>query len=103
MNQQSKSVVFSLACLEKRAWLVLTSDSREPQVVEMQRRDENIWSACATLASGKYRCRYYSGDERNVMYQGPAHIDGSTDGGMDGLLSVTIPEDASDPQIARQI
>ncbi len=101
MSQQSKSVVFSFACLERRAWLVLTSGSREPHVVEMQRRDDNIWSACATLAPGEYRCRYYSGDERNVMYQGPAHIEGSTDGGMDALVSVTIPEEASDPRFAR--
>jgi hypothetical protein len=88
MNKMSKSVAFSMTCPEPRAWLVVTSGDRQPHVVEMRQQDPSIWSACADLMPGEYHCRYYSGDDRNVMYYGPAHREGSIDCGMDALVSV---------------
>jgi hypothetical protein len=101
MDQQSKAVRFDLTCPQSRAWLVLTSDNRQTHIVEMRQRERRIWSASADLPPGEYRCRYYSGDDRNVSYFGPASSAGSIDGGMDALLSVKIPEDKGDPQYAR--
>ena len=88
MSQQLKTVAFSFASPDSRAWLVLTSAEQEPHVVEMCHEPSSVWSASADLIPGDYRCRYYSGDDRNVIYYGPAHIEGSTDGGMDALMSV---------------
>jgi hypothetical protein len=58
----------------------------------MKRRRPRVWTASAELMPGEYRCRYYSGDDKNVSYHGPAHIDGGVDCGMDTLVSVKIPE-----------
>jgi hypothetical protein len=93
MSQQTKSVSFSLTCPDPRAWLVVTSVHRTPRVVEMQHRGPSTWSACTNLVPGEYHCRYYSGDDRNVFYHSPAHIEGSTDDGMDALVSVRVPEE----------
>ena len=97
MSQQTKSVAFSLTCPDPRAWLVLTSADRKPRVVEMRHRDPSTWSACTHLSPGEYLCRYYSGDDRNVFYHSPAHIDGSIDCGMDALVSV--PEEKAAAQL----
>jgi hypothetical protein len=98
MNQHSKSVTFDLTCPQSRAWLVLTSDDREPHVVEMCQQNRMLWSASADLSPGEYRCRYYAGDDQNVSYFGPASSEGSIECGMDALLSVKIPEESRDPQ-----
>jgi len=103
MGQQSKAVTFDLTCPHAQAWLVLTSDNREPYVVEMRQRHRTIWSASADLMPGEYRCRYYSGDDRNVSYYGPANIEGSIGCGMDALLSVKISEEKRDPQYVQDM
>jgi hypothetical protein len=77
MNQHSKSVTFDLTCPQSRAWLVLTSDDREPHVVEMCQQNRMLWPASADLSPGEYRCRYYAGDDQNVSYFGPASSEGS--------------------------
>jgi CheY-like chemotaxis protein len=48
----------------------------------------NHWSASAWLIPGDYSCRYYSGDDHQVTYCGPARLRTSVDIGMDGLVSV---------------
>jgi hypothetical protein len=101
MLQQSQFVQLQMMCAEPRAWLVLTSDVQEPSVVEMHRRYPDSWSASADLIPGEYRCRYYCGDDRNIVYLGPAHIVGGTDCGMDTLVSVRIPEEKDIPQPVR--
>jgi hypothetical protein len=101
MQQQSRFVTFHVTCTEPRAWLVLTSDVQEPSVVEMHRRHPNNWSISADLIPGEYRCRCYSGDDRNVTYQGPAHIDGGTECGMDTSVSVKFPQEKDIPQPVR--
>ena len=90
MGQQSKAVRFELTCPQPRAWLVLTNDNGAAQVIEMRQRHLGIWSASADLTPGTYRCRVYSGDDRDVSYYGPANVEGSIDAGMDALLSVEI-------------
>ena len=92
MSEQSTIVTFRLTCPEPRAWLVLTSGTRKTRVVEMRQQTPSIWSASADLAPGEYHCRYYCGDDRNVVYYGPANIEGSIEQGMDALVSVGIPE-----------
>jgi len=88
MNQTTQVLTFFLSCPQPRAWLVLTSDDQEPHVVEMQHRKRGVWSASVDLIPGDYRCRYYSGDDRNVSYYGPARMDGGIDCEMDTPVSV---------------
>ncbi len=95
------TVTFDLTSPHPRAWLVLTSDNREPYVIEMRQRHRRIWSASADLMPGEYRCRYYCGDDQHISYHGPAHIAGSIGCGMDALYSVTIPEGKHDLQYAQ--
>ena len=101
MSQQSQIVTFKLTCPEPRAWLVLTSDDQEPRVVEMQQRDLNMKFACPGLIADDYHCRYYSGDDRNITYHGPATTEGSIECGMDALMSVKIPEAKRKPQVVQ--
>jgi hypothetical protein len=93
-----KTLTFRLTCPETRAWLVLKGGNGGSQIVEMRRAHTNVWSASADLIPGEYECRYYVGDEKTVIYYGPAHIDGGVDCGMDTLVSVKILEDKRDPQ-----
>ena len=88
MSQQSRLVTFSMICPEPRAWLVVTSDHGNPRVVEMRRLFPSNWSASVQLPPGEYRCRYYGGDDRNILYFGAAAIEGSINCGMDALLLV---------------
>ena len=101
MSEQSTIVTFRLTCPEPRVWLVLTSDARKPRVVEMRQQNPSIWCASAELAQGEYHCRYYCGDDRNVIYYGPANIEGSIEHGMDALVSVRIPEERNEPQFVQ--
>jgi len=101
MSPQSKVVTFNLTCPESRAWLVLDSDDRKPLVFEMRQQRPAVWSACADLTQGEYRCRYYCGDDRNITYYGPAKTEGSIDCGMDALMSVEIPAEQRDRNVAR--
>ena len=101
MSQPSQILTFNFICPELRAWLVLESDDQEPHVLEMEQRNPGTRSASVDLIQGEYRCRYYSGDDRNVNYYGPAQIDGGIDCGMDTLVSVKIPEWESSPQYGK--
>ena len=102
MSQQSTIVTFRMTCPEPRAWLVLISDTQKPRVVEMRQQNPSVWTACAELIPGEYRCRYYCGDDRNVIYCGPANIEGSIEHGMDALVSVKIPEVRNAPRFVRE-
>jgi CheY-like chemotaxis protein len=88
MRPQPQIIEFNLSCPSPRAWLVVKGGNREPLVIEMLKTSPNVWSASTTLIPGEYRCRYYCGDEGNVAYYGPARIDGSTDDGMDAVVSI---------------
>ena len=88
MSQRSKIETFHLTCSQPRAWLVVNSEKDETQVVEMWNGYSNHWSVSVWLMPGKYRCRYYCGDDKHVVYTGPAHLNGNADDGMDGLVSV---------------
>jgi hypothetical protein len=92
MDHPSQLVTFGLSSSEARAWVVLTSGHRKPRVVEMREERPHYWSTSTELIPGEYRCRYYSGDDRSVHYQGPATVEGSTECGMDALISVKIPK-----------
>ena len=91
MDQHSQIVAFRFSSPAPRAWLIVNGGKSEPLVVEMRRESPNVWSASVCLFPGKYRCRYYCGDQRNVAYYGPASIDGSTVDGMDAVVSVESP------------
>jgi hypothetical protein len=93
MSHPSQIMTFHLTCPESRAWIVLTGDGQESRVVEMEKRNSSVWSASADLTPGEYRCRCYSGDDRNVSYYGPTPIAGGIDCGMDTLLSIKISEE----------
>jgi CheY-like chemotaxis protein len=56
----------------------------------MWRTNSDVWAATARLIPGEHRCRFYSGDDRSVFYHGPASIDGSTEDGMDAVVSVQL-------------
>jgi CheY-like chemotaxis protein len=91
MSHRSQLVTFYLTSSESRAWLVINSDDEGPQIAEMWNGYPNHWSATAWLKPGKYRCRYYSGDDQRIIYHGPAHTNHRIDEGMDGLVSVELP------------
>jgi len=92
MRQRSRNVTFQVTCPESQAWLVMTSDTQEPLVVAMELTGAHHWSASADVMPGEYRCRYYGGDDRRVIYYGAAKIAGSIEHGMDALLSVAAVE-----------
>jgi two-component system OmpR family response regulator len=100
MAQKSQSVTFELASSEPRAWVVVKSDHHSPLVMKMQKVAPNQWSANFSLTSGEYRCRFYCGDERNVVYFGPANISGSTESGMDAVVMVKSPQEEILPKAA---
>lgn len=88
MAQKSQDVRFELVSSEARAWVVVTSDNREPLVVEMEKAAANNWSANVPLTPGEYRCRFYCGGEKSIVYFGPASISGSALSGMDAVILV---------------
>jgi hypothetical protein len=90
MSERSQITTFHLTSSQPRAWLVISRDDAKTQVIEMWKGYSNRWSASAWLMCGEYRCRYYCGDEKHVVYHGPAHINSGTDEGMDGLESIKI-------------
>ena len=98
MNQRSQLVTFHMTCPEPRAWLVMYSANRKAQVIEMWNGYTNHWSASTWLVPGKYRCRYYCGDDNYVVYSGPARLSGGLDDGLDGLVSVELPKDRTNSQ-----
>ena len=91
VGSNSEFVTFRLASSEPRAWVVIKGDA-EPLVVEMSQERPSHWSATALLTSGEYRCRFYCGDDRSVVYHGPASTDGTAEAGMDALVTVGICE-----------
>lgn len=104
MSHRTRVVTFHLSCDRPRAWLVLTSDTAPSTVVEMgrerhpQQSMERGWSASPALVPADYRCRFYSGDGRNVFYHGPAPTEGSVDCGMDAVLRVTARDGSGAPE-----
>jgi CheY-like chemotaxis protein len=60
----------------------------------------NHWSASVELISGEYLCRFYCGDERRVVYCGPASITGSTESGLDAVVVVKSPQQEIGAQAA---
>ena len=78
MDHPSQLVTFGLSSAEARAWVVHTSGNQKPRVVEMREERPSYWSTSTELSPGEYRCRYYSGDERSVHYQGPATVEAYT-------------------------
>lgn len=90
MSQPSQIVTFFLTSSELRAWLVIKGDHVEPRVVEMWMGFPNHWSASVWLIPGEYLCRYYCGDDQHAVYHGPAQINGRTEQGMDGFVSVEM-------------
>jgi len=91
MSQRSQIVTFYLTCSEPRAWLVITADKKESRVFEMWNGYPNHWSASAWLTPGEYRCRFYVGDDRCIVYHGPARVDGKSENALDGCVSVEAP------------
>ena len=85
---RSQIVTFYLTSSQPRAWVVINSVKQESRVVEMWRGYANHWSASAWLIPGDYLCRYYCGDDHQVIYHGPARTTGSIDEGLDGIVSV---------------
>lgn len=92
LDPRSVTLTFNLPCREPRAWLVLRGAYPTLCVVEMRQLYPNVQSASVELPPGEYFCRYYSGDDRNLIYRGPAHIDGGVDRGMDTVVSVKAAE-----------
>jgi hypothetical protein len=109
MSHRTKVETFTLTCAEPRAWLVLTSDTRESIVLEMgrlqhqQQSTESVWSASPALLPAEYRCRFYCGDDRRVIYYGPARAEGSVDRGMDAVVRVAAQDGSRTPQLAHGV
>jgi hypothetical protein len=100
MTDEPISVVFSVACSDPRAWVVLTGDGMPPRVIEMWQPRLGFWSACAVVPPGAYRCRCYGGTGRTYTYCGPPFVDGGTECGLDTLIIVrgaTTPD--TGPQV----
>lgn len=88
MSDRPQLLTFFLTSSQPRAWLVVASGQDKTQVVEMSKGQLNHWSASLWLAPRDYRCRYYCGDDRQVVYHGPASLKGPEGEAMDGLVSV---------------
>jgi len=54
----------------------------------MSQSRPGFWFADVPLAEGSYRLRYYCGDERQVVYHGPAATNGSWRDGLDAVVAV---------------
>jgi CheY-like chemotaxis protein len=98
MSQHLQTFNFDLKSSSPRAWLVVQGGDAEPLVIEMSKAFPNHWSANALLTPGEYRCRFYCGDDHNVTYFGPASVNGSTEAGMDALVSIRIEKSKIVPQ-----
>jgi len=88
MSERPQLLTFFLTSSRPRAWLVVGAGQEQSQVVEMSRTDSDQWSASLWLVPGEYRCRYYCGDGHQIVYHGPASLNGLAAEGMDGLVSV---------------
>jgi hypothetical protein len=88
MPRKTKLVMFYLNSTEPRAILAGRNDSDEGFVVEMKQRPSGLWAAQVELGEGTYRCRYYCGNENNLLYYGPAHAGGGAEDGLDAVVSV---------------
>jgi hypothetical protein len=99
MNRQSETVTFYLNCAEPQVYLVGQKQGQKSLVIEMRQFRPGIWFASVELNEGKYRFRYYAGDGRNVLYLGPAHTGGSSESGLDAVVS--IREGSIDPSLPR--
>jgi len=97
MGQKSEIVTFHLASSELRAWVVIKGEPDMTQVVEMWQRYPNQWSASTWLTPGNYSCRFYTGNDHNIVHYGPATINAVTDHGMDREFSVQITQGALVP------
>jgi hypothetical protein len=92
LSQQT--VRFHLNCPEEPvAFLVL----REPttgakQTWPMTRGGDGGWEQSVALGAGRYHARFYAGDDRRVIYYGPAQVRTRADvaraKGMEGLDAV---------------
>jgi hypothetical protein len=105
MSKRSQTVTFHLACTAPRVWLVIRPEDGKARVLEMRRKFPGAWSARMDLERGQYRCRYYCGDNRNVVYEGPALAgtnNAGDDGGMDARLSVEVPEGQHRPAFSHR-
>jgi CheY-like chemotaxis protein len=90
MGQSLQKLNFALTCSEPRAWLVVQGNDAKTLVVDMSKGSANQWSLNLLLAPGEYRCRCYCGDDQHLTYFGPASVSGSTEDGMDAVVSVKI-------------
>ncbi len=99
MSQRLQLLTFFLTSSQPRAWLVVRDVQEQPQVLEMSRTYSNHWSVSLWLKPGDYRCRYYCGDDQQIVYHGPAQLDGRFGQAMDGLVSVesSMEKTTSDP------
>jgi len=88
MNRHSEIVTFYLDCAEPQVYLVGQKQGQKSLVIEMQQFRAGVWFARVELNKGKYRFRYYAGDGRNVSYLGPAHTGGSSEIGLDAVVSI---------------
>jgi CheY-like chemotaxis protein len=98
MNEQPEIVTFDLISYESRAWAVIKAEDAQAIVAEMSEGNSNHWSATVFLKPGEYHCRFYCGDDRRVYYFGPANINGSTEDGMDALVSIKMHRNDLSPQ-----
>jgi hypothetical protein len=88
MNRDSEMATFYLNCAEPQVYLVGQKQGQKSLVIEMQQFRPGVWIARVELNKGKYRFRYYAGDGRNVSYFGPAHTGGSSENGLDAVVSI---------------
>jgi CheY-like chemotaxis protein len=92
MARRPQIVTFNFNCSQSQVWVSIVSETLPPQTIEMRQTFPNCWTASAWLVPGQYFCRYYSGDDRNVVYQGPAKLIGvEPDSLTDGLVSIDVP------------
>lgn len=97
-QSQNQTVTFYLNSPEQRVYLVGQKGDQHSFTVEM-RQMGGLWFARLDLSEGDYRFRYYAGDDRNVVYLGPACTAGSIHDGMDALISIRRPTGVNAPII----
>ena len=98
MPLRPQIVTFNFNCPQPRVWIAINSEIVSPQTIEMRQTLPGCWTTSVWLAPGQYYCRYYSGDDLNVVSHGPAKLIGAEpDARMDGLITIAVPDRSNGP------
>jgi hypothetical protein len=88
MQYPKQHRVFEAFCEADRLFLADRHESGRFQMIPMTLIEPGLWKSEVELEPGAHRLRYYSGNERTVVYAGPALTEGSVACGWDAILRV---------------